>query len=130
MSIDCGAAESQESTSTDLVRGRRSFFVLWGLPLMLFPLAAVVPAYGGALTTMALFWIGAACTANALRCRRVHCSIMGPAFLVLGLLNVGRLLGWVPLSGGLMTLAIVGSVVVAYTPEWLGKQYFRAPAVR
>jgi len=27
-------------------------------------------------------WMGSACTLNAMRCRRLHCIIAGPAFLI------------------------------------------------
>ena len=38
--------------------------------------------------TVALGTMGAACIANALRCRRVHCYITGPFFLVMALVSL------------------------------------------
>lgn len=76
--------------------------------------------------TVALGTMGTACTANALRCRRVHCYITGPFFLVMAVVTLLYGLGVVPLGRNgwnLIGLTILmGSIVLCCLPEmFLGK---------
>ncbi len=72
---------------------------------------------------MALGWIGAACSGNALRCGRVHCSVMGPAFLILAAVGLARAFGWLTLHWNLIGIAAVGVTLLAFLPEFFGKKY-------
>lgn len=110
----------------DLSRRPWIVFMLWRIPLILILVGMVWPAATGHLWATGFFWIGAACSANALRCGRVHCTIMGPVFIALGLAAVAKQLGLVSLSWNLIGPAALGFVLIAFVPEFFGKKYFGA----
>ena len=72
-------------TENDWVRRPGMGFVWWCLPLGV-GIAAnyfVSSARGIALVWMVSFvWMGTGCILNARRCRRLHCYISGPAFVL------------------------------------------------
>ncbi len=81
----------------------------------------------GVIWAVALTVIGVACLVNALRCRRVHCYLTGPFFLLtagvalsfgLGILHLGHA-GWNLIA----TTAIVGAIVLTWVPEALFGKY-------
>lgn len=90
-------------------------FALWRVPLVLVALGIFLPAAQSWLWTTAFLWIGAACTANAFRCGRIHCAIMGPLLLVLGLVSLARTLGVIDL--GWNTIGAVKSGIVCNSPS-------------
>jgi hypothetical protein len=108
----------------DLEHTRIRAFVLWRVPWLFIIAGAIWPATQGFLWTLALAWIGGGCLANALRCGRVHCSVMGPGFLTLALVSAGKALGWWAPSWNLIWAAAIAFVIVGYLPEFLGKKYF------
>ncbi len=65
----------------DRVAGIGSCTLAWGLPVAALVTAVFMPVstrpfvWAGVLA-----WIGLACVANALRCRRLHCYLTGPVF--------------------------------------------------
>jgi len=70
--------------------------------------------------------MGVACIVNALRCRRVHCYLTGPFFLLMSLIALSYGLGILHLGGkgwnllGLVTL--IGAIALWCLPEmFLGK---------
>ncbi|WP_121431290.1 hypothetical protein, partial [Pseudomonas aeruginosa] len=79
----------------DSLRKTWQLVSFWGLPAVVATIAIVLSnrrpalflAAGAALAVM-----GGACLVNATRCRRLHCYITGPHFL---LLAVGALLAYV-----------------------------------
>lgn len=108
--------------------------------LLLFWLPAIAIAVAGnsvfssrertIVWTVALTIMGVACLANALRCRRVHCYLTGPFFLLMaaltglygaGVLPLGRR-GWSDL--GLAIL--VGAIALCCLPEMLWGKYRRS----
>jgi hypothetical protein len=105
------------------------------LALFWLPTIAIVVAWSSGFSsswrtivwTVALGIMGAACIANALRCRRVHCYVTGPFFLVmalvtllygLGVLSLGRN-GWNLI--GMTTL--IGAIALCCLPEMFFGKY-------
>ena len=119
---------SEALKATDLSARRWMNFVLWRVPQLLILVGVAWPDGIGPLWTIGFMWIGAACSANALRCGRVHCSLMGPLFIGLGLISMARTLGLVSFGWGYIGAAALASVLAAYFPEFLGKKYFGARA--
>jgi hypothetical protein len=82
---------------------------------------------------VALAIMGTACTANAYRCRRIHCYFTGPFFLLMALLALLYGLGFVPLGQrgwnvvGLIVL--VGAIGLCCLTEAIFGKYRRAPNV-
>ena len=89
----------------------------------------VVPGMHGDLLAAAGFAVaGGLCVGNAARCRRVHCTVTGPLYLVAAILFTGRVAGAAIPAGWIGIGAVVGTAL-AFAPELLGKQYFDAPRV-
>lgn len=118
---------AQIASSRDLSRNRRLSAVLWRAPLALLIAGMIWTGARGPLWAVGFTWIGAACTVNAFRCRRVHCAIMGPGFLALGLASLARATGLVAVGWNALGGAAVVVVGVAYLPEILGWKYFGTP---
>ena len=115
-----------DAASSDLLRDRR---VSWLWPAA-FVLAGVgwllVPGAAGALLAAAGFAVaGSLCVANAVHCRRVHCAVTGPLYLVAALLFVAKAGGW-NIPGGWIVAGAGMGTAVAFVPEWLGKLYLDA----
>src|SRR6266581_4267046 len=115
-----------DAASSDLLRDRR---VSWLWPAA-FVLAGVgwllVPGAAGALLAAAGFAVaGSLCVANAVHCRRVHCAVTGPLYLVAALLFVAKAGGW-SIPGGWIVAGAGMGTAVAFVPEWLGKLYLDA----
>ena len=108
--------------SKDWVARRRSFVLGWGLPGLALAGSLFMEPPGRAwIWCLGLLWMGVACTANALRCGRIHCYFTGPFFLLmacltllygLGILEL-RPQGWTWLSLGL----VIGTVGLWWLPE-------------
>lgn len=114
---------------SDLARNRVVAFVLWRVPLILVALGVIVPDFVGWLWPPGFLWIGAGCTANAIRCGRTHCAIMGPLFLGLGLVSLARALGMIGLDWNTLGVAALTSVALSYLPEFMGRKYLRPDTV-
>lgn len=111
----------------DWARGTR-LLLIWCLPLAGLLLSDQI---GGRLRVIAwptlLTWMGIACLLNARGCRRLHCFLTGPFFLLLavgslfyglGLLSLGPR-GWSTLS----LILLLGGLFLFYVPEWLFGRY-------
>ncbi len=115
-----------DAASSDWLRDRR---VSWLWPAA-FALAGVgwlfVPGAAGALLAAAGFAVaGGLCVANAVHCRRMHCAVTGPLYLVAALSFVTRAAGSDIPGGWIVAGAGVGTAL-AFIPEWLGTLYFAA----
>jgi hypothetical protein len=117
--------KAAESGAGDLSQNRLVSFILWRVPWIFIAAGIIWPAPRGALWTLALAWIGAGCLTNALRCGRVHCTVMGPGFLFLSLVSLARTVGLISLHWNLVWGAAVAIVAIAYLPEFFGKKYLR-----
>lgn len=109
---------------SDWLRDRR---VSWAWPAA-FVAAGVgwllVPGAAGSLVAAAGFAVaGVLCVANAIHCRRVHCAVTGPLYLMAAALFLARTAGW-HLPGGWIIAGTIGGTALAFVPEWLGKLYF------
>src|SRR5262249_8470478 len=66
---------------------------------------------------------GALCVGNAIHCRRVHCVVTGPLYLLAAALFGARSAGFAIPSGWIIVGAAIGTAL-AFVPEWLGRRYF------
>lgn len=88
----------------------------------------LVPGGAGSLVAAAGFAVaGVLCVANAIHCRRVHCAITGPLYLVVAGLFLARAAGW-SIPGGWIIAGTIAGTVLAFVPERVGKLSFAAPA--
>jgi hypothetical protein len=76
---------------------------------------------------VALATMGVACLVNALRCRRVHCYLTGPFFLLMAFVSLSCGLNILPLGAygwNLIGLTVlVGAIVLCCVPEVLLGKY-------
>src|SRR5713226_6596923 len=114
---------STTATACDLLQDRR---VSWLWPAAFIGVGTgwlVIPDPWGALLAAAGFALaGGLCVGNALRCRRMHCAITGPLYLVAALLFLARADG-LHLPASLIVGGAVFGTVSAFVPEWRGTRY-------
>lgn len=115
--------QTAQADPKDLAGTRASLRKIWGIPIGLLIGGGVWTAAQPILWPIGFLWIGGACAANALRCRRVHCTIMGPSFLVFGVLALADAVG--VLAAPWLGYASIATTVVAFAPEFAGFKYFR-----
>jgi hypothetical protein len=76
--------------------------------------------------------MGAACIVNALQCKRVHCYITGPFFLLMALVTLLFGLGVVPLGRNgwnwLGLTILIGAVALWCLPELVWGKYRKSRA--
>lgn len=113
-----------DARRADWFRDRRVAW-LWPAAFVVVGLGwlAVPDPVGALLAALGFAVAGAACIGNTLRCRRVHCAITGPLYLVAAGLFLARAGGW-DVAGGLIVAGAAGGTVFAFVPEWLGGVYF------
>jgi hypothetical protein len=111
---------------SDLSSKKLVSFLLWRVPLLLLLAGSAWEPFRGALWSGGFGWIGLSCTANAFKCGRVHCALMGPLFLALSLTTIAETLGVIAAGWTTLGLAGVASVLVSYVPEWFGRRYLRS----
>ncbi|MCL4489234.1 MAG: hypothetical protein M1570_14040 [Chloroflexi bacterium] len=120
----------------DLGRDPRSFLRLWGPPLLLIvigTLAQQIPGWplaaSGLLWSGSIFWLGASCALNALRCGRFHCMVLGIAYPLLGLLALGITFGRVPIHWNpFWAFIFLPITLIAFIPEFFGLKYIGSKA--
>jgi hypothetical protein len=105
-----------DCTTRDLVR-RRAALVLWVLPTVLVVIGACWPDGRAALWIPSLVVMGAACVVNAARCRRLHCHLTGPLFLLGALATALDALGVVAIDARWVLAALVVGTVAAFGLE-------------
>lgn len=111
----------------DLVRGRRSFLILWGVPLALVALGLGWVDARAWLWVPALTIAGLACLANATRCGRLHCFLTGPLFLLGAAATLASRLGIITLASGWILAAMIVGTALGYAAEWIRGAYVGAP---
>lgn len=116
---------SSESCGGDLFKGPQRF-LLWYLPTAIALLAWLIAPWPWPIWAVVFLIMGAACSINAKGCGRVHCAFTGPLFLVLGVIAIGRSLGWVNLSPVVFWAVAVVGTIASFVPEWRGKLYWKA----
>jgi len=80
-------------------------------------------APGDLLAADGLAVAGGLCIGNAIRCRRVHCVVTGPLYLVAAGLFLGRAGGAAMPAAWIVGGAALGTAL-AFVPELFGKRYF------
>ncbi len=112
----------------DLIHQRRTFLLLWGIPIVLmviaFLVAQSIPVLSDFLLAVGYLWIGGACLANAIRCKRTHCVLMGPSFLILGFAQVGNMFAQWFISGMYLGLLTAIVLILSFLPEFFWKKYW------
>src|SRR5712691_4504900 len=98
-------------TSRDWLGGTRSSLLAWWIPhaAILAGLFAPTPIRG-AIWTIALIWMGAACILNARRCGRTHCRYTGPYYLLM--IAPVLVLGSDVVSAGIYGWIVLGVIIV------------------
>ena len=118
---------SSTRRDADWTRGIRGC-LRWGIPIAILLISpAISTRYLVILWPVLLTIMGVACLMNARRCKRTHCYVTGPFFLLLAgialLYGVGALplgaQGWSTLSLAL----VIGSVVLYCGSEWILGRY-------
>ena len=114
-----------DASGSDWVRDNR---VSWLWPAAFLAVGAgwlAVPDPAGSLLAATGFGVaGGLCVGNAVRCRRAHCIVTGPLYLLAALLLLSRVVGGVTMPVGFIVAASVVGTIFAYVPEWLGLRYF------
>lgn len=111
----------QPDDKRDWARGTR-LLLIWCVPIAILVGSSWI---GGRYLVIVwptlLTWMGAACLLNARRCRRLHCYLTGPYFLVLALTALLYGIGVVPLGprgwSMLSVALIIGAPFLIYVPE-------------
>lgn len=118
------------SSSRDLLSQPGSAFALFCVPAIAIFITAnsrFAPGLRTIVWTVALLALGAACIANAARCRRTHCYLTGPFFLVMAIVVASYGFGVLPLGhhgwSYLSLILIVGTIVFCCLPEWFFGKY-------
>jgi hypothetical protein len=111
----------------DLVRGRRSFLVLWGLPMALVALGLVWSSARVWLWVPAGGIAGTACLANASRCGRLHCFLTGPLFLLGAAATLASHFDLIALAPIWILAAMIVGTALGYAAEWARGAYVRTP---
>jgi mercuric ion transport protein len=119
------SATGCERGRSDWVRDRR---VSWVWPAAFGAVTVgwlLIPGEAGSLLGAAGFAVaGTLCVGNAIHCRRLHCAVTGPLYLLAAALFGARAAGVAIPSGW-----IIGGTAVGFVPEWLGRHYFELPRV-
>lgn len=113
----------------DWVSDSRTYFLAWGIPTLALVVGIFLdPRSGAILWGVALIWMGLACILNALRCRRLHCFLTGPFFLLMAVASLlhGFRVVWLGANGLLwlaLALIVVGGGLFWYVPERIWGKY-------
>jgi len=86
---------------------------------------AIPGAWGALLAAAGFTTAGGLCAVNAVRCRRVHCVVTAPVYLLAGLAFLLRAGGANVAAHTIIAAAAVGTIV-GFIPEWLGRRYWNS----
>jgi hypothetical protein len=114
MDNPCGG--SAECDSKDLI-GRKAAWLFWYVPIVLVIVGSSWSRGRVWLWIPAFLAMGIGCLANAARCRRTHCYITAPLFLVAAAYVALSAFGIVPLHPGLFLLVVLGACCLACCAE-------------
>lgn len=123
---------TQSNRPSDLLSKRAFVFLVYVVPVAALVLAGQLGVDATWLTVIwsaSLLIMGGGCIANAARCRRTHCYLTGPFFVLMALATVLYGFGILPLGSngwnliGLTTL--IGGAVLGCLPEMLFGKYRR-----
>ena len=100
----------------DLTRGASAWF-FWCLPIAMLIAGGTLRPFMAWLWFVAFVIMGAGCAINALRCRRLHCYVTGPLFLLAALWSLLAAARVVPLHPNVLSLAVLIIAVLACGAE-------------
>lgn len=106
----------------DLVAGRWAF-LLWCMPTLVIIGGAFLPHGRAALWIPSFTLMGVACLVNARGCRRRHCRITGPLFLVAAFATTLDAVALVSISWKTILAGAGVGTIFAYSLEWLRGKY-------
>lgn len=119
----------------DILSNSRLTFAVYWLPAIAIAVTAnfdVGVGWRTIIWTTALGTMGTACIANAVRCGRIHCYIVGPLFLGMAVVTLFYGLGVVSLPGNGWDLIgqtiLVGAIVLCCLPEMIFGKYRKGRA--
>ena len=121
MSAECRAG----SRTNDLAGSRRGWLV-WGPPGALFLARIAWDAARAWLWVPSLLVAGAACVANASRCRRLHCFVTGPVFALAAIATVLDAGNVVPIDWRWILSFVIAGTAAGYGLEWVRGKYATA----
>ena len=98
---------------------------LWMLSLAIFVAGSFLPSVRALFWSSGLIMAGVLCLANAARCRRLHCHITGPLFLLGGIVSALRGFGLLSWSWNSIGTVMVVGLAAAYLPECFAGKYVR-----
>jgi hypothetical protein len=91
--------------------------------MIAFLVAQSIPVLSDFLLAVGYLWIGGACLANAIHCKRTHCVLMGPSFLILGFAQVGRMFALWVISGMYLGIFTAIVLILSFLPDLFWKKY-------
>ncbi|HLY07652.1 MAG TPA: hypothetical protein VKR31_18035 [Rhizomicrobium sp.] len=113
----------------DFLNTRTSAFFWWCLPLAIGFATGLLgnhPTLVAMVWCACLAWMGAGCVLNAVRCRRLHCYIAGPVF-ILGAIAEGLVSTGMRIFGSHAVSNIAGATLIlallSFIPEMLWGRY-------
>ena len=119
-----------EAEEKDLLASPGRLLLLYGLPFVALQLAGNLggPLVGNGVPALALLFVGGLCALNALRCRRVHCVLLAPIFLVAGFAMILYTVKWIDFGPGTWPLIVnsalaAGFVVGCFSEHLLGRYW-------
>ena len=110
------ASGSLECSAKDLT-GRRTAWLVWYIPTILVIVGSSWNRGRVWLWVPAFLVMGVGCLVNAARCRRTHCYITAPLFLLAAVYVAVSAFGVVPLHSGLFLLVVFGACCLAGCAE-------------
>lgn len=121
----------------DILRNRRIAAAVFWLPILALIAGAfpdVSQRWRTTIWVVALTTMGAGCVANAVRCKRVHCYLTGPFFLVMAIVALLYGLAGVPFGANgwniLGLLVLVGAAALWFVPEAFLGRYRQGRIIR
>jgi hypothetical protein len=113
MDNSCG---SSECSARDLT-GRKTAWLFWYVPVLLVIVGSSWSRGRVWLWIPGFLAMGIGCLANAARCRRTHCYITAPLFLLAAVFVGLSALGIVALHPGLFLVVVFGACCLAMCAE-------------
>src|SRR5579864_5770359 len=113
----------------DLLSTRTSAFFWWCLPLAIGFVAGLLSRNAtlvAGVWCVCFAWMGTGCVLNAVRCRRLHCYIAGPVF-ILGAIAEGLVATGMSVFGSHAASNIAGATLIlallSFVPEIVWDRY-------
>ncbi|MAH16152.1 MAG: hypothetical protein CMN65_10605 [Sphingomonadaceae bacterium] len=127
---------AEATSKRDLAASRLHLILIWGVPFALliglnFTEEFLQPHERVGIAAVLFLWMGAACSINAVRCRRLHCIIAGPAFLIGAVLLTMVAFGLADFGSDGPNVIIWGTfgvVAGSFIAERIAGKYWRRPA--